>query len=71
MSLSPNQGVKMTEEKPKFIPCHCSEPLRVIHIEDKPYVHPEDLEHLLVCDGIDPKDLLQNQRDIESIENFI
>lgn len=58
------------DSKLKFISCSCKEPLRVIYIEEKPYVHPEDLEHMQMCPFDDPKYLKEIERQTEEIENY-
>jgi hypothetical protein len=54
----------------KFIPCTCGDLMRVVYIDDKPYVHPEDLEHMKVCPSDDPKTIKENQDDLERMENY-
>lgn len=53
----------------KFIPCTCGEFMRVIYVDNKPYVHPEDFEHMKICPNDDPKTIRENQEQIESQEN--
>jgi hypothetical protein len=65
------EGVKLVEqEKLEWISCTCKQPLRVIYIDDKPFVHPIDLEHLQICPNDDPQVIRDNQRAIEDLENY-
>lgn len=60
------------EEKQKleWIPCTCKQPLRVVYIDGKPFVHPVDLEHLQVCPNDDPQVIRELKEQTEAIENY-
>lgn len=57
-------------QKLEWIPCFCKQPLRVVHIGEKQYVHPDDLEHMRICPNDDPKVIRENEEAVRAQEEY-
>lgn len=60
----------MPEQKLEWIACSCKQPMRVIYIDDKPYVHPTDLEHMRICPMDDPKVIRELEEQTKALEEY-